>query len=103
MSNRSIPLTESISVTNVADSLQAPFSQDVEFTVRVTDTDTQRFTFMISQKIPGTPPTVPLLNEDQAINEALPRLKVKLQEKAKEADDRELGSGKRFQELADEY
>lgn len=103
MSNKSIPLTESISVTNVADSRQAQLSLDVEFAVRVTDTDTQRFTFTISQKIPGTPPTEPLLSEGQVINEAWTRLRVKLQEKAKEAEDRELGSGKRFQELADDY
>ena len=103
MSNKSIPLTESISVTNVADSRQAQLSLDVEFAVKVTDTDTQRFTFTISQKIPGTPPKEPLLSEGQVINEAWTRLRVKLREKAKEADDDEPGSGKRFQELADDY
>ena len=101
MDNRSIPLTESISVTNVADSHQAPLSQDVEFAVRITDTNTQRFTFTISQKISGTPITVPLLREDEVINQAFTQLRVKLREKAKEAEDREIG--KRFQELADEY
>ena len=101
MANRSIQLTESISVTNVADSHQAPLSLDVELTVRVTDTNTQRFTFTIPQKIPRTPPTVPLLSEDAVINKALTRLRVKLREESKEAEDRELG--KRFRELAEEY
>ena len=55
MANRSIQLTESISVTNVADSHHAQLSLDVEFAVRVTDTNTQRFSFTISQKLPGTP------------------------------------------------
>ena len=101
MGNRSIPLTESISVTNVADSHQAPLSQDVEFTVRVTDTNTQRFTFTISQKIPGTPRTVPLLSENQVIDKAHRQLRRTLREGGKVAEDREIG--KRLQDLADEY
>ena len=101
MPNRSIPLTESISVTNVVDSHQAPLSLDVEFAITVTDTTTRRCTFTISQKILGTPTTVPLLSECQVISEAHEQLKVQLREEAKEAKDRE--RGKRLQELADEY
>ena len=88
-------------MTNVADSHHAQLSLDVEFAVRVTDTNTQRFSFTISQKIPGTPPTVPLLSENEVINKALTQLRVKLKEEAKEAEDRKIG--KRFRGLAEEY
>ena len=88
-------------MTNVVDSHQAPLSLDVEFAIRVTAAIPRRCTFTISQKIPGTPPTVALLSECQVINEALNQLKGQLREEAKEAKDRELG--KRLQELADEY
>ena len=101
MANRSIQLTESISVTNVAESHQVQLALVVELAVRVTDTNTQRFAFTIPQKIPGTPPTVPLLSEDAVINKALTRLRMKLREESNEAEDGELG--KRFQELAEEY
>ena len=100
LGNRSIPLTESISVTNVTESNQAQLSLDVEYAVRVTDTNTQHFTFTISQKIPGTTVMVPLLTEVQVINEGFTRLRARLREKAEEAEGSEFG--KRLQELADE-
>ena len=95
-----VRFTESISVTNVTESNQAQLSLDVEYAVRVTDTNTQHFTFTISQKIPGTTVMVPLLTEDQAINEGFTRLRARLRKKAEEVEGSELG--KRLQELADE-
>ena len=100
LGKRSIPLTESISVTNVTESDQAQLSLNVEYAVRVTDTNTQRFTFTISQKIPGTTVMVPLLTEVQVINEGFTQLRAALREQAEEAEGSELG--KRLQELADE-
>ena len=100
MASEPIQLTESISVTSVTESGQAPLALDIEFSVRVTDTDTRRCTFTVSEKIPGTPPTVPLLSEGAVINEAHKLLRGKLQEAAKETEDKELG--KRFEELAEE-
>ena len=87
-------------MTNVTESDQAQLSLNVEYAVRVTDTNTQRFTFTISQKIPGTTVMVPLLTEVQVINEGFTQLRAALREQAEEAEGSELG--KRLQELADE-
>ena len=100
MASTPFPLTESISVTQVVDSSEAQLSKDVKFLVRISDTNLSRPSFTISQKIAGSPPTVPLLNKDQVIKRAVQQLQALLRERAQEEEDRELS--RRLRELADE-